>query len=185
MEKEENQVQNGVATEASSQPNGNGEVKPNPTQEVDKPKSFSQDQVNDIVRERLERDRKSFFTLLNVKDEEELKGFIEKGRGYAELESKLNQAVSENATLNQTLAFMRNNVKAEKQDEIKALFKGYGLEFNEENLKAQLSTHPEWLNVAPVVDTTPKGQVKSLGVEHENKNVPESDAARAKRLFGD
>ena len=161
-----------------------GEAKPevNPTSE-NEIKTFTQEMVDEIVRTRLDRDRKATYNRYGVEDKEGLDELISKGQSYDEIKERLELLNSENASLKEKMAFLSNNINPAREDDIRAYFKGKEIEFNETNLIKELETHPEWLKVKEV-NTAPQTTITSLGVEHRPINRAETEDERRKRIFG-
>jgi len=152
---------------------------------TDEPKNFTQDQVNEFIRERLERDRKSLFSRYGVDSRDKLDELVGKSQSYDIMKERYEGLTNENKELKDKITFMTNNINKGKETEIKALFKGLELEFNEENLLKMLETHPEWLNVAERKEVQPKTTISNIGVNHEGtKKVGESASEKEKRIFG-
>lgn len=146
-------------------------------------KSFTQEMVDEIVRNRLERDRKATYKRYGVEDKEGLDSLIGKSQAYDVMKERFEKIKGENASLHEKMAFVTNNINPSREDDIRAYFKGKGLEFNEESLVKELETHPEWRNVAEVNDK-PQTTIEVLGVEHKEKNIPETEAEKQRRIFG-
>lgn len=133
-------------------------------------KKFTQEQVNEMIRERLARQEKSFLEQFKVNDKNTLEEIVKKS-------SILND---ENVSLKQKLAFIENNINPERQDDILALFKGKGLDFTDEKLKELLPSHQEWLK-EKVVTTT----INNMGKDHDSNKSKEVDEKElAKKYFG-
>ena len=125
------------------------------------PKTFTQEQVNEIVRERLERTYKGY----GANSKEELDALFES--------SKKN---------GKELAFLKNNVNPSREGDIDAYFKGKGIDFNGENLAKELSTHPEWLNQAKAEEE--RTTIKVLGSDGRTPIPQASEKDEAAKLFG-
>lgn len=163
-------------------PNGNGEGnkmttsvdnKSTPSTDLNKENGvkFSQDQVNSIVGERLERQKKSFYESLGVKNEEELNALVASAKSYNDTKNELN-------SLRQEKLFNSQGVKLEKSEDITFYFKGKGLDLNEDNLKKELETHPEW--------KSEKVSITPFGTQPDNKgdDKGEDEKALASKMFG-
>ena len=177
----ENQSETQVTKPTEGQPKPTEGEKPKVT-EVE-PKTFTQEQVNKIMRSRLERDRMSFLNRYGVKDRDGLDTLIGKSQAYDIMKERYEAGKKEIAELKERLAFMSNDISPDREDDIRAYFKGKGLDFNEESLVNELETHPEWRKVV-AVDDKPKTTIEVLGVEHRDRNVPETDAEKQRRIFG-
>lgn len=149
----------------------------------EKIKTFTQEQVNKIMRSRLERDRLTLLNRYGVKDRDGLDSLIGKAQSYDVMKERYEAGKTEIASLKEQLAFKTNDINPAREDDIRAYFKGKGLEFNEEALVNELATHPEWKNVVQV-DDKPKTTITTFGVEHRDKNVPETEAEKRQRIFG-
>lgn len=107
-------------------------------------KTFTQDEVNGIIGDRLERANKKFLERYGVNSFEELDAKIEKSNGYDVAMSEKANLEQSNLELNKRIAYIVNSIDDNRIGDIEAIFKSKGLEINDENLKAELSTHPEW-----------------------------------------
>lgn len=145
---------------------------------------FTQEQVNDIVRKRVERTKKSYYSRYGVNDLDELDEMIGKSQAYEVMKMHRDNLLQENNSLKEKMAFIDNNINPTRYDDIRAYFKGKELVFNDENLKQELSSHPEWLNVISKKDEAPKTTITTLGVEHSNKVVQETPEEKRRRIFG-
>lgn len=146
-------------------------------------KTFTQEQVNKIMRNRVERNRQAMLNRYDVKDRDGLDALIGKSQSYDIMKERYQGLKDENSSLKERLAFISNGINPDREDDIRAYFKGKDLAFNEEALIKELETHPEWRKIVEE-DTTPKTTIKALGVEHRDRNVPENEAEKQKRIFG-
>lgn len=178
----ENQVEN---TEGEQQEQEKNEVTATQEQEeaIKSSKTFTQEQLNKIVRSRLDRQSKSTFDRYGVKDIGGLDDLINKAHSYDAMKEDVEKYELEIAELKQSLAFLRNGINPEREDDIKAHFKGKEIDLTEENLISELETHPEWRKVIEV-DSTPKTTIQTLGVEHRDRNIPETESEKLKRIYG-
>ena len=176
---DENELKAGeVADTAPQIVDGNGEGTGSP--KPDKAQStaedgavnatFTQSQVNDIVRERLARAGKKYLERYGVDSDEELDGLIQKAKSYDELE-KTNKDLTEKVVL------MEANVNPEKADDIRAWFRGMGKTLDQRELGEALKTHPEWATVA----NTPAIEV---GNPRNTAKEEKSERDYAEQLFG-
>lgn len=150
-------------------------------QEVEK--TFTQKQVNDLIKARLERRANSLFKRYGVANSGELDELIGKSQSYDVMKERYGALKDENSQLKERLAFLSNGINPEREDDVRAHFKGKGIDFNEESLKAELQTHPEWLKIVED-DPTPKTTITKLGFDHKDNKVPESEAEKMNRIFG-
>lgn len=157
----------------------NGEITPNPTES---PKTFTQEEVNNIVKERLAKQDARYFARYKVNDRAELDDKFSKAELFDQVNEKYLSLEKEHRELAQKLAFIDNNVNPAKQDDVLAYFKGKELDFTSDNLKAELQTHPEWLNV--VAQEEPKATIKVMGNDTTAETPQKSDEEIAAKLFG-
>lgn len=155
----------------------------NQEQEIEPEKTFTQKQVDDLIKARLERRTKSLLKRYGVETSEELDDLVGKSQAYDVMKERYENIKLENAQLKERNAFLTKGVNPDREDDIRAHFKGKEIEFNEENLAKELETHPEWLKVIEE-DKTPKTTIKKLGVEHSEHKVPESESEKMNRIFG-
>lgn len=155
----------------------------NQEQEIAPEKTFTQKQVDDLIKARLERRTKSLLKRYGVETSKELDDLIGKSQAYDVMKERYANIKLENAQLKERNAFLTKGVSPDREDDIRAHFKGKEIEFNEENLAKELETHPEWLKVIEE-DKTPKTTIKKLGVEHSEHKVPESESEKMNRIFG-
>ena len=152
------------------------------TPKVENPASFTQEQVNNFVRARLEKYENSLYKRYGVENKEGLNELFGKAQSYSVMEERYNNQKVENATLREENAFLKNKINPQKYDDIRAYFKGKGLEFTEDALINELTTHGEWLSVDEV--KSPLTTIKAVGTDPK-MNVPQRDEkAEASRLFG-
>lgn len=149
---------NPVETPSTPEQVTTGEETPTPA------KSFTQEQVNEIVRARLNRSTEKFLSKYGCKNETELDELIGKAQAYSVMKERYDGLKNNNDVLNEQVTFMKNNVNPDKYEEVKAYFKGKDMLLNEGTLAEELKTHPYWLN-ATKTDTTPKTTIKKLGAE--------------------
>lgn len=152
------------------------------TEQEETPKTFTQEQVNEMVKARLDRDRKSLFKRYGVNDKNGLDDLIGKAQSYNVMEERYNAIKDEVNSLRESNAFLKNNVNSERYDDVRAYFKGKELEFNEETLKEAIATHPEWITKTGE-EATPKTTIKALGKEQAPKPVI-NEKEEAMKLFG-
>lgn len=130
------------------------------TQEVDtkalpsNEKMFTQEEVNNLIRERLDRENKK----------------------SQSMKSELDSYKSQISELNKKMLFMNYNIDPNKEEDVIAMFKGKELELNEENLKNMVNSHKEWQkstiqslggehNVAKKVDNEKEMAMKLFGLK--------------------
>ena len=151
--------------------------------EESKDGTFTQEQVNDIVRSRLDKAQQRLFNRYGVTNRDELDSLIGKSQSYDVMKEKYADLETKNYELEKELAFSKNNINLERQEDIMAYFKGKGIDFNNDNLINELSTHPEWLN--PVkVEAKPKTTIETLGSDSTTEMPKVSEKDEMAKIFG-
>ncbi len=178
MEQEQMQEQNvdtATTMEKDNQPEQENDVNEKLDNNVEK--TFNQEQVNDFVRERLNKIYKRY----GVENKQGLDELVGKAQSYNIMEERYNNAMNELSSLKEANAFMKNNINPDKYDDVRAYFKGKGLEFNEENLVNELQNHGEWVNV---VENKPQTTIKVLGTDNSRVSPQKDEKEIASKLFG-
>lgn len=153
------------------------------SEEETKPeKTFTQAELNELVKKRLERERKSIFNRYNVENREALDIMIGKAQSFDTLQERYDALTNENENLRQEMAFIRNHIKDDRRDDVLAYFKGKGLTLDVESLKQEIATHPEWQNEPEPVKQV--HTITKIGQEREIPKKSESDDEKINRLFG-
>ena len=151
--------------------------------EESKDGTFTQEQVNDIIIARLEKAQQRLFNRYGVTNRDELDSLIGKSQSYDVMKEKYADLETKNYELEKELAFSKNNINLERQEDIMAYFKGKGIDFNNDNLINELSTHPEWLN--PVkVEAKPKTTIETLGSDSTTEMPKVSEKDEMAKIFG-
>lgn len=155
-------------------------VEANP-EEAPQEKLYNKQQIINMMKRRVERSHKAFFTRYKVADLDELDAKFALADKYNELNAQFAPIQARNSELVRENAFLRNNVNPDKYSDIVAYFKGNDLEFTEEGLLEALGTHPEWLKPSTV--PAPQTTVKSFGIEQVGKRQ-ETEDEKFNRIFG-
>lgn len=145
----------------------NEETELEPTIEKSDAKTFTEQELNEIVRNRLIRQKNRLHQQLGVENDEEITELIEKVKKADELQSIVESLQNENTLYKEQLTFIEHNIDVKRYDDVKAYFKGKELSLTPENLKAELKTHPEWLAQRSV--QTIGGQRQQAPVKDERK----------------
>lgn len=178
MENNEDLMQENENLDTTASAEGENEEGTNESNPIETPETFTQEQVNDFVRNRLDRLYKRY----GVENKEGLDDLVGKANSWSIMSERYDKVTLENNSLREENAFLKNNINPAKYDDIRAYFKGKGLEFNDETFVNELSTHNEWLN--PEV-TTPKTTIQTIGSDPNLKTQPsKSERERALDLFG-
>lgn len=134
-------------------------------------KTFTEQEMNEIVRNRLNRQKNQLHQQLGVENDEGITALMEKVKKADELESIVESLQNENTLYKEQLTFIEHNIDVKRYDDVKAYFKGKELPLTPENLKAELKTHPEWLAQRSV--QTIGGQRQQAPVKDERKAAME------------
>lgn len=134
---------------------------------------LTQSQVNDIVTKRLAKQAEGFYKKYGVMDEKGMDELVEKAKNYDELDGKFKELSDNNAMLNRKFLFTTNNIAKDREDDVDTYFRGKNIELTDENLKASLKTHQEWVG---------KTAPQTIGTNGENSGEDPDDAIA--RMFG-
>ena len=140
--------------------------------------NFTQEQVNNIVRERLERERNKIFARYSVKDRNELDDLVGKSLAYDIIKEENTNLTNQYNDLVRKYAYLENGVNNEKIGDIEAYFKGKELDLNSETLQQELTTHPEWKKQEKNITT-----IQKISPDREAKHT-ETEREKAMKLFG-
>ena len=168
--------------ETSTTENEEVEVEEN-TEQEETPKTFTQEQVNEMVKARLDRDRKSIYKRYGVEDRNGLDDLIGKAQSYSVMEERYNAIQTEVNSLRESNLFLKNNINPERYDDVRTHFKGKGIELNEENLTNELSTHSEWITKSGE-EVKPKTTIQFMGNESPREKPSVNERDLAMEMFG-
>lgn len=135
-------------------------------------KTFTQEEVNEIVKKRLEKQASSQYKNYGVESAEELEGLLAKGRDYQKLVEELEQLKSTNRDLVKSSLFNKFKIDEARFDDVETYFKGKELDITEDNLAQALTNHNEWVKKIAEVE---------LGAE---KQLTDNSDNERKRIFG-
>lgn len=160
---------------------------PNPSEKApevkadESKKTFTQEDLDKIVKDRLAREDQSVSKRIldkyGCKDEAELDAKIKQSLSYEATKSEFDKLSKEHAEAKEELAFAKNAIDPSRIEDIRLHFKGKGIELNTESLKAELPAHPEW--VGSKAQTT----IAALGSARREKPTPTEDDI-ARHLWG-
>lgn len=167
----ENQVETATTEENES---NNNEIQQE-EQEVNEVKTFTQEQVNEFVRQRIERERNSIYKRYGVNDRNELDNLVGKSQAYDIIKERFDELTNKNNELQKEFAYLKNGVDPNKKSDIEAYFKGKELEINDENMANEIGTHPEWKI---------KKTIEKISADREVQKKEKSEKEIAKELFG-
>ena len=123
-------------------------------------KKFTQDDLNNIVKERIGK----FYKKYGVSTAEEFDKLI-------------NSYKDKSKSQEEDLAFLKNNIKNERFDDVKIYFKGKGEELNAENLANEVKAHPEWVKAPSVIKTGGVDPSKGKTPDVDDKEQEKRDAS--------
>lgn len=145
---DENAGENG-GNDSTPQPNSGVNVK-------EEHKNFTQEDVNEIVGSRLERNDNAWLKELGISSKEEVANLVASAKNYNLFKDDYEKLKTEKL-------FNSLNIKEDRVDDVKAILKGKELPFTKESIEKEIKTHPEWLKEQGVsVETigTKKSEVK-------------------------
>lgn len=142
------------------------------------PRTYTKEEVQNLMRRRVERSHKAFFTRYGVEDLKGLDDLMNKSKQFSDMETEYGAIQLRNSELARENAFLKNNINPDKYNDIITHFKGAGIDFSEEQLLEALKTHPEWLKVQPQATT-----IQELGSEAHKATIPD-EKDRASKLLG-
>ena len=150
----------------------------NAISEQTKPRTYTKEEVIDMMKRRVNRSHNAFFKRYGVQDLKGLDSLFENSKKFNSMNDEFGKIQLRNNELLRENAFLRNNINPDKYNDIIAYFKGNNLEFSEDELLKALPTHSEWLRQASPVTT-----IKSLGSEAHT--LPKANEAEiAAKLLG-
>lgn len=152
-------------------------------------KTYTKAQINEMMQRRIAKSHEAFFKRYGVKDLTELDALM----GYKESYDTLNaeheklkterdsliaerdDLATQHKDLTKRYAYKVGNIDEQKIQDIETYFKGKGIDINEETLREELKTHPDWVNRVSTIE--------HVGVEATP--TPEVDeAVEASNIFG-
>lgn len=133
-------------------------------QVADPAKKFTQEDIDNAVKDRLERAEQSFLKKAGVSSFEEL-----------------GKKLSEGNSAKVELVLTKNNIADDRHDDVITHFKGKGKDLTEEALAEAVKTHPEWLKKVEK-SSNPAPQVK-VG-QSENPPKQQDDIEELNKAFG-
>lgn len=164
-------------TENNSADSTSAEEQNGAKEEVEKA-IFTQTQMNRLAGKAREEGRtsalKDLFARYGVADEDELNGIFGKGQTYDDLNDEYAAQGNSIREVKAENALLRTGIVPERWDDVKAILGTKGLEVSQDNITAELATHPEWRGAS--VDTTEKTPLTPEMAE-AIKNTPSAAAA--------
>lgn len=129
--------------------------------------ALTQERVDEIVRERLDRQSRSYLKKLGLESEDGIAELVKRAQSYDEL-------TKENHGLKEAMALKDAGISQNREDDVRTYFKGKGMELTAESLGDALSTHPEWK----------AGNNVGIGVDKQPAAPAISEEEMAAKLFG-
>ena len=156
-----------------------------PQEEQSVAKTFTQEELNKIIKERLERHSKSIYSKYGVDNDDGFDEIYTRAEAYAEMKERYDSVNSERESLRNELAIYRENeilsnaeIAKDRYDDVKTWFKGKGEKITEGTLKDALASHPEWVKKAEKKTT-----ILPIGNEQQPPKATSEDEI-AKKIFG-
>lgn len=138
-------------------------------------KTFTQDEVNEIVKKRLDKHANSQLKNYGVETQEELDGLLAKGREYQKLLEENERLKTENRDLVKQSLYSKYKIDESRFDDVDTYFKGKELDLTDENLANALTTHNEWVKKIAQVE---------IGAEKQEKDLKSDEDEIRARIFG-
>lgn len=136
--------------------------------------TFTKDQVNELMRKRVERSHNAFYNRYGVKDLTELDELFGKSNSYDELKTQHDELgdrytdlETKHKDLTKRYAYNVGNINPEKYNDIETYFKGKGIDIDEESLMEELKNHPEWANKAATIEALGSEVAPAPGVDEK------------------
>jgi len=148
------------------------------TQPEQKERTYTKQEVVDMMKRRINRSHQAFFNRYKVKDLAEMDAAFGK---ISEYEKQIADLGVTNAGLIKNNAYLTHNINPERYSDIEAYFKGKDLKIDSDTLAQEVATHPEWLKV--VQQEVPKTTIQAISPERSH-NIAESEDEKMKRIFG-
>ena len=153
---------------------------------ADNTATFTQEQVNKMISDRLNRiykqygveNKEALDELINGRaDYETIKADYDTIKAdYDSIKAQYDELTASNNELAKKYAFTSRNIKPELYNDIEMYFKGKGVDINETTLDEELKSHDHWFN-------KPSAVIQPLGAE-THQYSEESERKRASRLLG-
>lgn len=133
----------------------------------DTKEALTQERVNEIVRERLDKQSRSYLKRLGLESEDGIAELVKRAQSYDGL-------TKENHSLKEAMALKDAGISSNREDDVRTYFKGKGMELTAESLEQAIATHPEWK----------AGNNVGIGVDKQPAAPAISEEEEAARLFG-
>lgn len=160
-------------------------------------KMLTQSQVNELVGRARQEGRESalreIYGRYGVSGEDEFGEVFGRGQAYYDLEDEFESQSGNIRELQAENALLKTRVSPERWEDIKYILGGKGMDVTEENIMAEIPSHPEWRGQEQqqLVQQTPQQQqlvqprLKKLGGDaNESVDESESEEDEMMRLFG-
>lgn len=154
----------GTPTTPAPEPKPGNANNPEPNK-VGADKQFTQEQVNEIIKDRLAQQEHSILKKLGVEKFEDVGKEIASGK-----------------LARQELILSKNNIAEGRYDDVLTHFKGKGQELSDEALKEVVKTHPEWVKQTAKPEPKQDGFFNLGHPEHKDEGKNEWDEVN--KMFG-
>lgn len=151
-----------------------------PTESGTAEEIFTQERVNEIVQERLKRDRESFLTRYGFKSEDDIKALTEKVGDYDRIKAENEELATANRKLTEESLFRKLRISPSREEDVRLHFKGLGKAITEEDLAKTLETHREWAEAGQKEESV---KARPIGATR-HESVGKTDEEKALELFG-
>ena len=113
MDEINNEVGN-ETVETTPTPAPEAPVSDQPTSTTNKERMYSKAEVQDLMRRRVDRSHKAFFTRYGVENLKALDELMKKSKSFSDMETEYGAIQLKNSELARENAFLRNNINPDK-----------------------------------------------------------------------
>jgi hypothetical protein len=162
----ENPVQETTVPTGDTQQEAKAESTASPSEQPKEAgKSFTQDEVNSLITERLSKT----YSKYGFSKAEELDEAIGKSQSYSVMKDRYDSIIGEVNSLKAENALLKNGIDPQRYDDVKAYFAGKQIALDSEGLAKEVATHPEW--VKRVSSVQPIGSVSNPPDTHVQEKM--------------
>lgn len=152
-------------------------------------KLFTQSQVNDLVgktrMETREQTYRAIYGRYGVNDEASMDELIGNAQRYETVRGEYDEALkgwettnadrdAELAKVKEQVALLESGIDKNRFEDAKAIIKAKGLDITVDNIRNELTTHPEWNGTNSEMDVNPNFRPKQEGGMQSTSSTPES-----------
>lgn len=147
-------------------------------------RTFTQEQVNEIVRKRLERAESRVYSQYGASNAEDFEAIARKALSYDSMKAEYDELTNQKSELEKELLLIKANVDPKRYGDVNVYFKGTEQELNKDTLQAELENHPEWLKHEEVKEEEKPKTTMRLSPTRDRELNSKTEAELAAQLFG-